>query len=84
MKGLQNSTHSKIGNVEKLKRCSMSSTFQDLKEAKRINFLQNVDKDYFKMIKSTMKMEKENTRKNYEFQKTFNRTKYSSNDEVLE
>lgn len=62
----------------------MSSTFQDLKEAKRINFLQNVDKDYFKMIKSTMKMEKENTRKNYEFQKTFNRTKYSSNDEVLE
>lgn len=29
-------------------------------------------------------MEKENTKKNYEFQKSFKRNKYSSQDELLE
>ena len=33
--------------------------------AKRIQLLEDVDIDYYKMIKATMKMEKENTRKNY-------------------
>ena len=36
------------------------------------------------MIKSTLEMEKDNTRKNYEFMKTFKRTKYSTQDELLE
>ncbi len=39
---------------------------------------------YYKMIKSTLKMEKENTTKNYLFLKNFKRTKYSSRDSLLE
>ena len=53
-------------------------------QAKRIKFLENIDKDYYKMIKSTIKMEKENTRKNYDFQRNFKRTKYASRDNILE
>lgn len=36
------------------------------------------------MIKATMKMEKENTRKNYQFQRVFKRAKYASRDDILE
>ena len=36
------------------------------------------------MIKSTIKMEKENTRKNYDFQRNWKRTKYASRDDILE
>lgn len=36
------------------------------------------------MIKSTIKMEKENTRKNYQFLRTFKRAKYASRDNILE
>jgi len=35
------------------------------------------------MIKATMKMEKENTRKNCQFQKAFKRAKYASRDDIL-
>ena len=53
-------------------------------QAKRIQLLENIDKDYYKMIKSTIKMEKENTRKNYDFLRNFKRTKYASRDNILE
>ena len=46
--------------------------------------LQDIDQNYYRMIKETLEMEKENTRKNYEFKKNFKRTKYSSQDELLE
>jgi hypothetical protein len=46
--------------------------------------LENIDSDYYKMIKSTIKMEKENTRKNYQFLRTFKRAKYASRDNILE
>jgi hypothetical protein len=36
------------------------------------------------MIKSTIRMEKENTRKNYQFTRTFKRTKFSARDNLLE
>jgi len=46
--------------------------------------LEDVDINYYKMIKATMKMEKENTRKNYEFLRTWKRAKYASRDQILE
>lgn len=48
--------------------------------AKRVQLLENIDQRYYKMIKDTLEMEKENTRKNYEFRKNFKRTKYSTQD----
>jgi hypothetical protein len=42
--------------------------------------LEDVDINYYKMIKATMRMEKENTRKNYEFLRTWKRAKYASRD----
>ena len=48
--------------------------------AKRIKLLADVDTNYYKMIKNTMKMEKENTRKNYQFLRTWKRAKYASRD----
>ena len=53
-------------------------------KAKRIKLLEGIDSDYYKMIKSTIKMEKENTRKNYQFLRTFKRAKYASRDNILE
>lgn len=62
----------------------LSSGDDEPAQAKRIQLLDNIDKDYYKMIKSTIKMEKENTRKNYDFQRNFKRTKYASRDNILE
>jgi hypothetical protein len=53
-------------------------------KAQRIKLLEDIDIDYYKMIKSTIKMEKENTRKNYLFLRTFKRAKYASRDNILE
>lgn len=36
------------------------------------------------MIKETIEMERDNTKKNYQFQRSFKRNKYSSQDELLE
>ncbi len=43
-----------------------------------------IDQSYYRMIKETIEMEKENTMKNYEFKRSFKRNKYSSQDELLE
>lgn len=57
---------------------------QHSEKAKRIQLLEDIDSNYYKMIKSTLKMEKENTRKNYNFLKKFKRAKYASRDQILE
>jgi hypothetical protein len=49
-------------------------------KAKRIQVLEEVDADYYQLIKSTLRLEKDNTRRNYQFSQTFKRAKYSSND----
>jgi hypothetical protein len=51
--------------------------------AERIQFLNNIDKDYSHMLKKTLKMEKDHTRKNYEFQRHFQRDKYVNRDAIL-
>jgi hypothetical protein len=62
----------------------MSHSISESIKAKRIKLLEGIDTDYYKMIKSTIKMEKENTRKNYQFLRTFKRAKYASRDNILE
>ena len=57
---------------------------RDEEEAKRLQLLEGIDLNYYKMIKSTLEMEKENTRRNYEFLRTFKRAKYSTQDQLLE
>ena len=71
-----------IVNISKLKNCPTQPSINE-KKALRIKFLEDLDKDYYKILKSTLKMEKENTRKNYQFLRTFKRAKYSSRDEIL-
>lgn len=46
-----------IVNVNKLKNCPTQPTIND-KKALRIKFLEDLDKDYYKILKSTLKMEK--------------------------
>jgi hypothetical protein len=43
----------------------------------RVKFMDKVDQDYYKMIKNVLQIEKENIKKNYDFSKTFNRSKYT-------
>lgn len=51
--------------------------------AVRVQFLNSIDKDYSHMLKNTLKMEKDHTRKNYEFQRNFQRDKYINRDAIL-
>ena len=50
--------------------------------ALRVQFLNDIDKDYSHMLKKTLKMEKDHTRKNYEFQRHFQRDKYVNRDAI--
>jgi hypothetical protein len=78
-KGCKISSSSSIVNLSKLNNCASQPTVNE-KKALRIKFLEDLDQDYYKILKSTLKMEKENTRKNYQFLRTFKRAKYSSRD----
>ncbi len=53
------------------------------RDFQRIQLLQNIDMDYYKMLKSNLKMENENTKKNYLFLQNIQRTKYSSRNSIL-
>lgn len=45
--------------------------------AKRIKVLEKVEYDYYKMLKNVLQIEKENIKKNYDFNKNFNRAKFT-------
>lgn len=69
-----------VKETPKTEKKSLNEKKMDEDCARRLKLLEGIDLNYYKMIKSTLEMEKENTRKNYEFLKTFKRTKYSTQD----
>lgn len=71
-----------MGRGTKTTTCQSKHTNEE-EVAKRIQILTKIDQSYYRMIKETIEMEKENTMKNYQFQRSFKRNKYSSQDELL-
>jgi hypothetical protein len=51
---------------------------------KRLQMMEKIDQTYYNMIKQTIKMEKENTKRNFNFLKNYKTHKFIPDDGLFE